>query len=100
MVLQYLCEKNDSETIFTSNDDMNIQNGIGKKFGYIERAYFMGVIAYFGPRQTNIPHATPNYRHGKSKFEVDYYRQTYFSSEKLAHIRKNWKNRSRSNVLF
>ena len=48
----------------------------------------MGVNAYVGTRHTNIPHATPNYRHGKSNFEVDYYRQTYFSPEKLAHIKR------------
>ena len=32
----------------------------------------MGVSAYFGPKRKNIPHATPNYGPGKSKFEVDY----------------------------
>ena len=31
-------------------------------------------------------HATPNYGPRKYKFEVDYYRQTYFPQEKLAHI--------------
>ena len=36
----------------------------------------MGVNFYFGPIWTNIPHATPNYVPVKSKFEVDYYRQT------------------------
>ena len=35
----------------------------------------------FGPRQTNIQHETPNYEPGKSQVEVDYYRNTYFSSE-------------------
>ena len=41
---------------------------------------------YFVPRRTKIPHATPNYAPGKSKFEFDYYRQTYCYIEKLAHI--------------
>ena len=48
----------------------------------------MGLNAYFGPRGKNIPHATTNYGPGKSKFEVDYYIQTYCSPEKVAHIRK------------
>ena len=48
----------------------------------------MVVNAYFGPWQKNKPHATPNYGPGKSKVEVDYYRQKYCSPEKVAHIRK------------
>ena len=51
-------EKHEFETIFTSNDVMNIQDRIGKGFGSRERAYSMGVNTYFG---TNRPHATPNY---------------------------------------
>ena len=45
---------------------MNIQYGIGKVFGYRERIYDMGMNAHFSPRQSNIPHATPYYGHGKS----------------------------------
>ena len=52
----------------------------------------MVVNTYFGLRQTNTPHATPNYRPGKYKFEVDYSRQTYRSQEKVFNISKNWKN--------
>ena len=76
------------ETIFTSNDFMNIQFGIDKGFGYRERAYHTGVNEYFGPRQKYRPHATPNFGPGKFNFEVDYYRQTYCSPIKLAHTRK------------
>ena len=79
---------------------MSIQNGIVKVFGSRERVYSKGVDDYFGTRSTNIPHATPNYEPEKSKFDVNYYRKTYFSSEILTRIRKNWKNRSGSNVLF
>ena len=43
-------------------------------------------VDYFGPRWTNIPNATPNNGHRKSNLLVDYYRQTYFYPEKLAHI--------------
>ena len=50
----------------------------------------MIVNAYFGPIQKNRPHATPNYGPEKSKFVVYYYR--HFSPEKVAHIRKNWRN--------
>ena len=32
------------------------------------------VNAYFDPRQTNIPHATPNYVPGRSKSGIYYYR--------------------------
>ena len=48
-------EKHEFETIFTSNDVMNIQDRIGKGFGSRERAYSMGVNDYFGPIRTNIP---------------------------------------------
>ena len=48
----------------------------------------MGVNTYFGPRRTSRTHATPNYRPVTSESEVDYYRQTYFSSETIFHIRK------------
>ena len=34
----------------------------------------MGVNDYFCPIRTNTPHVTPNYGHGKSNFEIDYYR--------------------------
>ena len=64
---------------------------MGKVFGSRERAYYLGVNAYFGPIRTNRTHARPNYVHEESKFEVDYHRQTYCSPEKVAHIRRNWK---------
>ena len=67
-------EKHTFETIFTSNDVMNIQDEIGKGFGSIEKAYSMGVNSYFSPRQTDGPHSIPNYGPGKYSFEVDYYR--------------------------
>ena len=65
------------ETIFTSNDVMNIKYTIGNVFGSIERACYMGVNAYFGPRRTNIPHSTLIYEPGKFKFKIYYYRQKY-----------------------
>ena len=51
---------------------MNIQDGVGKGFGSREITYIMVINDYFGPRQANISHATPNYGPGKSKFGVDY----------------------------
>ena len=86
--------------MLTSNDVMNIQYEIGKGFGCRERSYYMGLNASFCPIRKNIPHAPPNYGHGKSMFEVDYYRQTYFSPEKLLILEKNDKRSSRGNVLF
>ena len=68
---------------------MNIQFFTVNGYGHRERTYYMGVNAYFDPRQTNIPHETPNYGPGKSNFEVDYYQQTYCSLERVSHIIKN-----------
>ena len=79
-------KQHDFETIFNSNNIMNIQYTIGKGFGYRERADYMGVNDYFGPMITNIPHATPNYGPGKSIFGIYHYRQTYCSPEKLSRI--------------
>ena len=61
----------------------------------------MGVNAYSGPRLTNRPHETPEYGPVNSKFEVDYYIQTYCSTKKLAYIIIRQENKmSRSNVFF
>ena len=74
---------------------MNIQDAIGKVFGSRDWAYSMVVNDYFDPIRTNIPHATPNYRPEKSKFEIYYYRQTFGFPEKLDHIQVKLK-KSRS----
>ena len=53
----------------------------------------MVVNDYFGTRRTNRPHATPNYGPKKYNFEVDYYKHTYYSPEKLAYTHPPpWKN--------
>ena len=57
----YIWKQHIFETIFTFNDVLNIQYAIGKGLGYQERAYYMGVNAYFFPRRKNGPHATPSY---------------------------------------
>ena len=54
-------EKNEFETILTSKDVMNIQDGIGKGLGTRERTQSIEFNAYFIPRLTSRPHATPNY---------------------------------------
>ena len=46
----------------------------------------MRVNAYFGPRRTNIPHATPNYGPGKSRFGIDYYKKMYFFHKTISYI--------------
>ena len=79
---------------------MNIQCWIGKGFGYKERSSYMGVNAYIGLIQTNGPPVTSSYGPGKSKFEVDYYWQTYCSTEKCLIYEENWKIRPRGNVFF
>ena len=56
--------------------------------GLDKKAYSMKLYIYFGPKRENWPHATLNHGPGKSKFEVYYYRETYFSTEKVARIRK------------
>ena len=60
----------------------------------------MVINPYFDTRQTNTPHPTLNYVPGKYKFEFDYYRHKYCPPGKVARNRKNWKTRSRSNVLL
>ena len=60
----------------------------------------MGVNYYFCRRCTNRTHATPNYVPVKYRFEVDYYRQEYFSLEKEAHIREKWKNQVKNQCII
>ena len=48
----------DLETIFSSNDVMNIQDTTGKGFGSRERAYFMGVNDNVCPKITSIPNVS------------------------------------------
>ena len=61
---------------------------IFEAFGYREREHSMVVNDYFGPWRKNRLHATPDYGPRKYKLEVDYYRQTYCSPEKVARIRE------------
>ena len=85
-IILYTRKKHIFKTIFTSDHVLNIQDDIGKVFGYIERESYMGLNDSFSPRRINIPHATPNYGPGKSKFEIDYYIQTYCFTGKLAYM--------------
>ena len=86
VIVVSMWKQHEFETILTSNYATNIKYSIEKWFGSRERVYYIGVNDYFGPRRTNRPHATPNYRPGKYKCEIDYYRHKYCYSEKLAHI--------------
>ena len=61
----YISKRRNFETIFTSNDFLNIQDSIVKGYGSWQRSYSMVVNDYFGPRKTNRPHSTPNYVPGK-----------------------------------
>ena len=53
------------ETIFTSDDVLNIQYATRKDFYSGERVFYTRVNAYFDPIRTNIPHATTIYGTGK-----------------------------------
>ena len=96
----YTWKLHDLETILTSNDVMNNQDYIGKVFGSIEKASYMVVNNYFVSRRTNIPYVTPNYVPVKSKFEIDYYRQTSCFTEKLAHKRETKLEESGQEVIY
>ena len=63
-------EKHDLETIFTSNDFINIKDTTRKGFRFRRRAYSMGVTDYFVPRRTNRPHAAPNYGPGNISMKL------------------------------
>ena len=77
MGCNFICTKNNPCSIHT-----DAYRGIKVSPGYLARAGLDINI------WTNIPHATHNYVTRKYHFEVDYYRHKYFSSEKVAHIRK------------
>ena len=77
------------ETIFASEYVQNMQCSNGKGFRSIERALFIWINAYFVTTITNIPHATPNYGPGQSKFEIYYYRKTHCFTKTLVRI---WEN--------
>ena len=64
----FMWENHKFETIFTSDDVLNIQYAIGKLFGSRERELYMELNDYFGPRRTNRTHSTPNYVPEQSKF--------------------------------
>ena len=72
-------KQHEFETILTSSDVINIQYGTEKVFGSREISYSMGMNDYFGPRRKYISNAPPNNGPGKSRFEVDYFRQIYCS---------------------
>ena len=88
------------ETIFTSDDFLKIQDTIGKGFGFREREFSMRVNAYFSTWIKTRPHATPNYGTGKSKFEINDYRQKHSSWKTGLYTRKVGKIRSISKVFF
>ena len=96
----YMCKPREIETIFTYNDVMSIQYFIGNGFGFQIRAFSVGVNAYFDPRRTNGLHETPNYGTGKSKFEIDYCRQTLFPRKTGSCARNVGESSSRSNVFL
>ena len=88
------------ETLFNSNDIMNIQYKIENRFLSKEWVYSMGLNTYFGPRWKYIPHATPEYGPGKYSLKLIITDKHIFL-QKLVHIRKSkWRIRLRSNLFF
>ena len=61
VITVYMWKQYDFETIYISNDVVNIHYTIGKVFGSQERSYYMDIYSYFGRRITNRPHTTSNY---------------------------------------
>ena len=88
----YNCKSREIETIFTYIDVMSIQYFIGNGFGFQIRAFSVRLNAFFNPRRTIGLNATPNYGTGKSKFEIDYCRQTLFSQKNWLICKECWRN--------
>ena len=89
-----------SSKIFTSDDIMNIQYGIGTGFGSIERAYYMGVNTYFGPRRTNRAHATSKYGPGNIGFKLNIIDRHVVLQKNSSYREKTGTSGSRSNFFF
>ena len=79
---------------------MNIQDGIGKIFGYIEIAYSMGVNAYFGPRQKidHMQHLTTDPENLGLKLIIT--GRHIDLQKKFLTLGKTGKSRSRSNLFL
>ena len=60
----------------------------------------MGVNNYFGPRWTNRPHATPNYRPVKAKVKFIITDRQIVLQKNISYKKKTRKFRPISNVLF
>ena len=58
----------------------------------------MVVNAYGGPIIKNRPHAKHNYGPGKSRFEIDYYRQTFF--QKTWVVYKKFLEKAGQEVIY
>ena len=71
---------------------MNIQHGIGNRFGYIEKAYYMGVNAYFVPRQKlkHMQHLTMDLENIVLKLIIT--DRHIFLHDNWLTSEENWKN--------
>ena len=64
-IIVSMWKRHNFETIFSSNDAINIQDAAGKGFGSQEIGYSMKVNDFFWSYKKKIPHATSNYGSGQ-----------------------------------
>ena len=57
---------------------MKIHNSVGIGFGSIFLTYTVGVNVYFDPIRTYMPLPTHDYGLQNTKYNMDYYRKSYF----------------------
>ena len=68
---------------------MKIHNSVGIGFGSIFLTYTVGANVYFNPIRTHMHFPTPDYGLQNTKYNMDYYRKSYFYPENLQSSKWN-----------